>query len=412
MSISSILPANGTTCGGIVVTVNGCGFMSGATVTIGSAISGGTLIGSTAIYVTTVASSPGATNVIVTNPMPNGISLTLTNGYTYNMSLSSISPTNGTACGGTVVTVNGCGFMAGATVTIGNDLVGGTLIGSTAIYVTTTASSAGATNVIVTNPMPNGRSVTLANGYTYNMVVTSISPSSGPIAGGTVVTITGCGFVSAVTITIDSAAAVVATNVVGGSVLYATTNSVASGSGGTYDVVLTNPNGTKGSLIVAQGGYTYWELCISIDEANIAFGTIGAGSTVISTVPVDDRVQVTNSSTAINANLRLQISGEPAQWKASTAAGMETYVLYAQFSGAAGSTVPPAVGTYTAANHALSYTLTDCSTTKFGNGVAGEAGINIPPTGTRVLWFRFDAPTATTLTSQATITVCVTAYAP
>ena len=61
---------------------------------------------------------------------------------------------------------------------------------------TTPAGAAGTAAVQVTNP--NGQSVTLNSGFTYTApapTLTSVSPTSGPTAGGTQITLTGSNFV-------------------------------------------------------------------------------------------------------------------------------------------------------------------------------------------------------------------------
>jgi hypothetical protein len=89
--------------------------------------------------------------------------------------VSSISPTSGTANGGTAVTITGTGFLSGATVSLGGTAATAvTVSSSTKITATTPAHAAGAVNVVVTNT--DGQSGTLSGGYTYT------SASGGGIA--------------------------------------------------------------------------------------------------------------------------------------------------------------------------------------------------------------------------------------
>ena len=87
--------------------------------------------------------------------------------------VSSVSPNSGTTAGGTTVVITGTDFVAGATATFGGTDCpvggGGT---STQISCTTPAHSAGAVNVVVTNP--DAQAGTLTNGFTYT------SPGSQP----------------------------------------------------------------------------------------------------------------------------------------------------------------------------------------------------------------------------------------
>lgn len=131
----------------------------------------------------------------------------------------------------------------------------------------------------------------------------------------------------------------------------------------------------------------------------IAFGTVVAGSQTVSTsgstVTNDGNVTETYSISITN----------PAGWTAVQAApsAAEEYALLAQFNAAA-----PTAVSFSYANHALSTTSTASSGTQFAGD---QTGLSVATSGTRSLWFRFNAPTSTAVTSQQTITVTVTAAA-
>ncbi len=81
-TVSSILPASGTTAGGTSVTITGTGFLAGASLTFGTTPATNiVVVSSTSITATTPAHAAGAVNVVVTNT--DSQSGTLTNGYTY-----------------------------------------------------------------------------------------------------------------------------------------------------------------------------------------------------------------------------------------------------------------------------------------------------------------------------------------
>jgi hypothetical protein len=80
--------------------------------------------------------------------------------------------------------------------------------------------------------------------------VTGVSPSSGPVAGGTAVTITGTNFAAGATVSFGSAAATNVT-VVSSTSITATT---PAGSAGAVTVTVTNPGSQSGSL---SNGFTY-----------------------------------------------------------------------------------------------------------------------------------------------------------
>ena len=130
----------------------------------------------------------------------------------------------------------------------------------------------------------------------------------------------------------------------------------------------------------------------------IAFGTVTAGSQSVSasasSVANDGNVTETYSLNLTN----------PAGWTAVQAApAAEQYALLARFNSSA-----PAAGTFTYVDHALSTVAVACSATKFAGD---QTGLSVPAAANRSLWFRFDAPTSTTVTTQQTITVTITAAA-
>src|SRR6185436_12991946 len=102
---------------------------------------------------TTTAHSVGAVNVVVTNP--DAQTGTCASCFTYVApapTVSSVTPGNGSTLGGTAVTLAGTGFEAGTTVSFGGSALAISTISPTSITGSTTAHTAGAVNVTVTNP--------------------------------------------------------------------------------------------------------------------------------------------------------------------------------------------------------------------------------------------------------------------
>ena len=175
------------------MTISGSSFQSGSTVTFGASVATDiVIISSGTITAVTPAHPAGTVDVIVTNP--NGLSDTLSSGFTFlsHPDVTSIDPVSGTELGGTSVTISGSDFQSGSTVTFGasvaTDIV---VISSGTITAVTPAHPAGTVDMIVTNP--NGLSDTLSNGFIFlsHPDVTFINPSSGTELGGTSVTIVG-----------------------------------------------------------------------------------------------------------------------------------------------------------------------------------------------------------------------------
>ncbi len=131
----------------------------------------------------------------------------------------------------------------------------------------------------------------------------------------------------------------------------------------------------------------------------IAFGTVVAGSQTVSS----SASTVTNDGNVVET-MSLSLTN-PSSWTAVQAApsSAEEYALLAQFNAAA-----PTAASFTYANHALSTTSVASSGTKFAGD---QTGLSMAVSGTRSLWFRFNAPTSTAVTTQQTISVTVTASA-
>jgi hypothetical protein len=130
----------------------------------------------------------------------------------------------------------------------------------------------------------------------------------------------------------------------------------------------------------------------------IAFGTVTAGSGTVAT----DSSQVTNDGN-IAETYSLDLT-DPAGWTAVQAApGAEQYALSAMFNSS-----QPLSGDYAYADHALSTVSTACSASKFAGD---QTGLSVPASGVRYLWFKFEAPASTTVFTQQTIVVTLTAAA-
>jgi hypothetical protein len=178
-------------------------------------------------------------------------------GFTYKANaapaVSAVSPPVGSVEGGTVLTLTGSGFMAGATVSFGpfsgTDVIVG---GGTSIIVTTPVGTLGPVPLVVTNP--DGEVGILAAGFTYQSApatITAVVPATGPTSGGTAVTILGEDFANGATVTFGGAPA---TNVFVTNSMSITAVTPAAPSSAVVDVVVTNPNAAPATL---AGGFSY-----------------------------------------------------------------------------------------------------------------------------------------------------------
>lgn len=93
----------------------------------------------------------------------------------------STAPSSGSTAGGTAITITGTGFEPNATVSVkGASATGVTVVSETSITATTPAGTAGAGDVVVTNP-DTGFSGTQSNGFTYaESTASGRLPSRGP----------------------------------------------------------------------------------------------------------------------------------------------------------------------------------------------------------------------------------------
>ena len=185
--------------------------------------------------------------------------------------VSSVSPASGTVNGGTPIKIIGTGFVAGASVEIGQGSgVGPTAIPASKVVVVspteitaTTGGSAkaGTWNLWVidsggTSPANTG------DDFTYNTIptVSSVSPASGSVNGGTPITITGTGFVAGATVEIGQGSgagptAIPASKVVVVSPTEITATTGGSAKAGTWTLWVIDSGGT--STANTGDAYTY-----------------------------------------------------------------------------------------------------------------------------------------------------------
>lgn len=262
-SITSLSPNYSHLAGGDTITITGTGFVTGSTsVTVGSNQIGAgqvTVNSATSLTFTSPASSRGSSGVAVTTPdgtsTHGGVLL-----YPDLPLADSLTPSVGPIAGGTSVTITGLDYLVGeTTVTIGGAVIpAGSVtvnIYSTFTTATFTTPAHAAGNVSVTVTTPIGTSQAVPGGLTYAPAptATSLSPATGPTAGGTAVTITGSGFIDGdTTVTIGS------TTILAGSVTVNSTTSLTfttpADAAGNVAVSVTTAGGTSSAV---PGGFTY-----------------------------------------------------------------------------------------------------------------------------------------------------------
>jgi hypothetical protein len=167
------------------------------------------------------------------------------------------------------VTVTGTNFVVGATtVTLGGVAATGVVVqGATLLTGTTPPGAAGAKDLIVSTA---GGTATLVGAFTYVAppTMTSVSPPSGPIGGGTVVTVTGTNFVVGGTTVTVGGAAMLGVVVQNPTQLTGTT---PTGTLGAKDVVVT----TAGGVATSPGAFTYEPPCAAANSFRVTLASAG-----------------------------------------------------------------------------------------------------------------------------------------
>ncbi|MDH5581523.1 MAG: IPT/TIG domain-containing protein, partial [Bdellovibrionales bacterium] len=276
-TLSLISPSSGKITGGDVVTITGTGFLSGATVEIGSINCGSLSVDSeTQITCTIGAQSAGVYNVTVTNPDEQTASLFSSFTYKGPPVISSITPSAGAIAGGTPVQISGSEFVNGITATIGGlncDNV--TFVNEGLINCTTTGTSTGLKDVVVQNP--DTQTATLVGGFTYRAapVIGSFSPNGGNPSGATEITINGSNFFPGVEVTINDISC--------SSLLLVSASTITCltpAQTGSYPIVVTNNDFQS----VASGANYNYQNAPSVNSlttpSGVAAGPLSGGSTL------------------------------------------------------------------------------------------------------------------------------------
>lgn len=282
-TVGGLSPSGGPISGGTLVTVTGTNFLSGnTTVTIGGVVvpTASVFVGSsTSLSFASPAHAAG--NVDVTVTTPGGTSNLIAGGFTYAAAptATSLSEIYGPAAGGTVVTIAGTNFVAGGTTVS----VGGAIIPAGAVTVnsptslTITMPGLGSGNLSISVSTAGGASGNVPGGFTFLDAPTT-SPAivtSGPTAGGTVVTISGLHFAPGhTTVTIGGTTVPAASVTVNASTsLTFTTPAHAAGN---VAMTVSTPGGTSNAV---PGGFTYLPLP-AVTALNPVAGSIAGGTNV------------------------------------------------------------------------------------------------------------------------------------
>jgi len=185
--------------GGTVVTVWGTGFTGATGVTFGgTAAPAFTVTSDSMITVTTPAHAPGVVDVVVEHPNGDSQPGSITYVPVTTAVITSLSPDHGPSVGNPTITITGTGFSGALFVLVASAPVPFTVVSDTEI----TFSLPGLRGQVPVQ-VQTANGVSGAATFTYDpiLVVTGVSPASGPTTGGTLVTLSGECFTGATGVT-------------------------------------------------------------------------------------------------------------------------------------------------------------------------------------------------------------------
>ena len=256
-AVTGVSPPSGPGAGGTTVKITGTNLQGATAVDFGSTAATIRSINGAGTQVT--ATSPAhVTGTVAVTVTARGLTSTTSpaDQFTYAGPLvTRLSKTSGPTAGGGKVKIKGTGLSGATSVTFGSTPATGIKVNKkgTQITVKVPANAAGVVTVTVTTP-GGSSAATSADQYTYKAPsVSSVSPSSGPAAGGTRVTISGVDLQGATGVAFGSTQASGFTvNSTGTKI----TVTAPAGTHGTVDVTVTTPGGAT-SPVVAADHFTY-----------------------------------------------------------------------------------------------------------------------------------------------------------
>jgi len=206
--LTQIKPVSGPRSGSTLVQLSGYNFVDGSSLScrfggIDGSVTPATYVSSTSVECVAPANDQVETvDITISN---NGVDFSnsaASYSYVRDIEIHSVSPSSGKASGGTPVTVTGSNFEFSGDLSCrfgddGTDVNPTFVNGNTIICVTPYATVTGLVPLMVTNngvDYEEGGDAVVNFNFAETVSIDSISPRSGSINGGTVVTISGSGF--------------------------------------------------------------------------------------------------------------------------------------------------------------------------------------------------------------------------
>jgi alpha-tubulin suppressor-like RCC1 family protein len=193
--VTGVSPSIGPAAGGSTVEIAGADLGAATAVKFGTIAATSFTVNSDSSI--TATAPPGSGTVDVRVETPTGVSPPVAaDRYTYQPAptVTKLSVKTGPAAGGTSVTITGTGLTGATSVSFGETAATSyTVNSSTSIVATSPAAIAGAVDVRVTT-IGGTSAVSTKDLFSYTPSVDEVTPNSGPVAGGTAVTVKGSGF--------------------------------------------------------------------------------------------------------------------------------------------------------------------------------------------------------------------------
>ncbi len=264
-TVTALSSQDGSSGGGEAVEIDGTGLTGATAVHFGNlAAKGVTVLSDDAV----AAIAPtGSSTVDVTVTTPGGTSATSSaDRYVYVPpssgggvpSITNVSPHLGPMSGGTVVTLEGKRLAGVSQILIGGQATTDVSdVSATEVEATVPASVVAGT-VSVQAISPKGTSKVAAKdifkykNFSMPPSITKVSPSTGPVGGGSKVTITGTNLLGVTEVEFGTSLATGIKVTKGGTKITVT---APAGPAGTVDITTTRPGGT--SAVIAADRYTY-----------------------------------------------------------------------------------------------------------------------------------------------------------
>lgn len=201
----AVQPDEGAARGGDEVILSGTGFDNDdLEVTFGDAPAQLVELTDRALRVRTPAGPVGPATVRVSNAAGADQRV---EGYTYltNLAVEAVTPDTGPVAGGTAVEIRGTGFDARTRFTVGPLELRDVVVESPTMARGVTPPGSLGLNAVVAIAPRQRASLPDAFLYTAPAAVTSVAPTRGSIAGGTILTVRGRGFLPGAAVTLDGA---------------------------------------------------------------------------------------------------------------------------------------------------------------------------------------------------------------